>query len=209
MSELIEQRSDAWHMERAGLFTGSKFVDVMARNKRTGEPLKAYHDLIWQVVVERMTGKPMEGPVGFALQWGTEVEPFALEAYQLATGNFVAESGFIVHPDYAFAGASPDGLIDEDGGIELKCPKSSIVHLERFVNGMPEEYRPQVQGCMWVTGRKWWQFASYDPRMPESHRLFMVKIDRDEEYIKALEAAVKEAENAAQELYRSLMQKAA
>lgn len=189
------QRTEEWALARAGKFTGSRFVDVLARNKRTGEPLKAYHDLIWEIVVERMTEKPVEGPSGYALQWGTDVEPFAREAYELETGLSVIESGFIVHPAYDFVGCSPDGLIDEDGGLEMKCPKSSPVHLERFLVGVPDEYAPQIQGCMWVTGRKWWDFVSYDPRMPESHRIFIRRVERDEEFITNLEKSVLEAEN--------------
>lgn len=186
------------------MFTGSRFADVMARNKRTGEPLKCYHDLIWKVVTERISGKPVDGPTGLALQWGTDIEPVALEAYQLHTGNFVTEAGFIVHPKYGFVGASPDGLIDDDGGLELKCPKDSVVHIERFVNGMPEEYKHQVQGCMWVTGRQWWDFGSFDPRMPESHRLLIIKNLRDESFIAELEKAIIGAESEAQRLYSRL-----
>ena len=203
------QRTEAWHKERAGKFTGSKFADVLARNKRTGDPLKAYHDLIWQVVVERMTGEAVEGPQGFALQWGSDVEPFAREAYELETGNLVTECGFIVHPEFECAGVSPDGLIGSDGGLEMKCPKSSIVHVERFISGVPEEYMPQIQGGMWVTGRKWWDFVSFDPRMPESHRLLIIRVERDQKYIDALQDAVIGAEAKAQSLYQELLLKAA
>lgn len=202
------QRTDQWRQERSGLFTGSKFADVIARNKKTGEPLKAYHDMIWQVVVERMTQQPVEGPAGYALQWGTDVEPFAKESYELETGNYVTDSGFIVHPEFDFAGCSPDGLIDEDGGIEIKCPKSSAVHLERFLSGVPEEYMPQIQGCMWVTGRKWWDFVSFDPRMPESHRMMVIRVWRNQAYIDNLQKCVIEAEARAVELIAKIMEAA-
>lgn len=206
---MVEQGTQAWKQERAGRFTASRFVDVLARDKRNGRHLKAWHDLVWDVAVERLTGVPEEGPSGYALQWGREVEPYAREAYEFASGNIVTASGFIVHPKYDFAGCSPDGLISTDGGLELKSPKSSKVHLIRFVEGMPEEYKSQVQGCMWVTGRQWWDFASYDPRMPESHRLFRVTIERDESYISLLEEAVLEAEAKVQEILAMLIDKAA
>lgn len=209
MAEPVEQRSAEWFAQRAGKFTGSRFGDVLARNKRTGEPLKAYHDLIWQVVVERMTGQPVEGATGYALQWGQDVEPFAREAYELETGNSVLESEFILHPQYAFAGCSPDGLIGDDKGLEMKCPKSSAVHLERFIDGVPDEYIPQIQGCMWVTGRASWDFVSFDPRMPESHRLLIINVKRDEDFIKNLEKAVLEAEAKAGDLHQQLLRKAA
>lgn len=191
MDEL--QRTDEWFKERCGKFTGSRFADVMARNKKTGEPLKAYHDLIMDIVVERITGNPIEGAQGHALQWGQDVEPFAREAYELETGRSVVETGFIIHPQYSFVGCSPDGLINEDGGLEMKCPKSSRVHLERFTTGLPDEYKPQVQGCMWVTDREWWDFVSFDPRMPESHQILIIQIVRDDKYISQLEHAVIEA----------------
>jgi len=209
MSDEQLQRTPEWFAERVGRFTGSRFADVTARNKRTGEPLKAYHDLIWQIVVERMTGQPVEGPSGYALMWGSEVEPFAREAYELETGHSVTESGFILHPDYPYAGCSPDGLIGDDGGLEMKCPKSSAVHLERFISGVPEEYIPQIQGCMWVTDRKWWSFVSFDPRMPESHRILIIPVKRDETYICKLERMVIEAEAAAITLLEQLQRKAA
>jgi hypothetical protein len=209
MSDEQLQRTDEWRTARAGKFTGSRFADVLARNKKTGDKLKAWHDLVWQIVVERMTGEAVDGPVGFALQWGTDVEPYAREAYELETGLSVVESGFLLHPEYPFVGCSPDGLIGEDGGLEMKCPKSSAVHLERFISGVPDEYKPQLQGCMWVTGRAWWDFVSFDPRMPESHRLLRIRVERDEKYISELEAAVLEAEQAAQELMARLSKIAA
>lgn len=208
MSDDLQRTAD-WHAARAGRFTGSKFADVLARNKKTGEPLKAYYDLIWQVVAERMSGQAVEGPTGFALQWGTDVEPFAREAYELETGNVVTESGFITHPEFPFAGCSPDGLIGTDGGLEMKCPKSSIVHLERFMSGVPDEYRPQIQGLMWITGRQWVDFVSYDPRMPESHRMLKITVKRDQDYIDALQTAVIQAEVAANELHEQLKRMAA
>lgn len=209
MSDEIEQGSNEWLKLRAGKFTGSKFSDVLARNKRTGEPLKAYHDLIWDIVVERMTGEPVEGPAGYALQWGSDVESFAREAYELETGNSVTESGFILHPDYDFVGCSPDGLIGDDKGLEMKCPRSSAVHLERFISGVPEEYIPQIQGCMWVTGRTSWDFVSYDPRMPESHRILIINVPRDDDFIANLQNAVLEAEKKVIELQSQIMKKAA
>lgn len=208
MSE-IEQRSEEWHLQRAGKFTGSRFVDVLARNKKTGKLLKSYDDLIWQLVYERMTGTPVEGAFGQALQWGTDVEPFARDAYELETGNTVVEVAFVQHPKYPFVGASPDGLVGEKSGLEMKCPKSPIIHLQRFITGMPDEYVPQVQGCMWVTGRDTWSFVSYDPRMVESHRIFIQEIERDDKFISILEEAVLEANALVNVTINKLMERVA
>ncbi len=205
---MIEQRTEEWRQQRCGKFTGSRFADVLARNKRTGEKLKAWHDLVWQIVVERMTGEPVEGPQGFALEWGKDVEPFARQAYELETGLSVEESEFIQHPKLEFVGCSPDGLVSTDGGLEMKCPKSSIVHIQRFIEGVPAEYIPQIQGCMWVTGRDWWDFVSFDPRMPDTHQLLIQRVHRDQAFIDNLAAAVKEAEEAVQALLGKLSQPA-
>lgn len=207
---MAEQRSDDWFAERAGKFTGSRFVDVLARNKKTGEPLKCYRDLIWQLVVERLTGQPKDSVDGIALKWGRDVEPYAREAYEFETGLIVIESGFVTHPKYDFVGASPDGLVGADGGLEMKCPKDSAIHLERFESGMDEqEFMPQVMGCLWVTGRQWWDWVSYDPRMPEEFRLYRQRVTRDEEYINKLEAAVLAAEAMVQDKLLELQGKAA
>ena len=199
------QGSAEWKKDRAGKFTGSRFVDVLARSKKSNEPLKAYHDLVWDVVVERLSGEPVEGPLGFALQWGTDVEPFARDAYELQTGNIVAQSGFIQHPKHDFVGCSVDGLVDSEGIVEIKCPKNSAVHLQRFIDGIPAEYVPQVQGNLWVTGRAWCDFVSYDPRMPESHRILIIRVNRDEAKIAEIEAAVLQAEEYAQRLLHELI----
>lgn len=202
------QNSDEWLLARSGKFTGSEFESVLGR-KKDGSPLKARQDLIWQVAVERLTGLPEVGPSSFSMRWGQDVEPYAREAFELETGLLVVPSPFIQHPRFPFAGCSPDGLIGEDGGLESKCPKSSAIHLARFIDGMPAEHVAQVQGAMWVTGRKWWQFVSYDPRFKESYRLFRVRIERDNAYIAKLEAEVLKAEGEVQVLIEQLQRRAA
>lgn len=203
------QRTEKWFSDRCGKFTGSRFVDVLARNKRTGEPLEAYTKCIWQVVTERISGVPLEGPTGRALQWGTDVEPFARQAYEMETGFIVTESEFITHPKYPFAGCSPDGLINSDGALELKCPKDSIVHLQRFLTGLPDEYRPQCQGPLWIAEREWTDFVSYDPRQAPEFRLFKIRTYRNEAMIKQIESAVIQAEDEVNELIERLKRSAA
>ena len=88
------------------------------------------------------------------------------------------------------AGASPDGIIDLEGGIEIKNP-TSPVHLATLLDGMSDDYLPQVQGAMWITGYDWWDFVSYDPRMPDNLQVYVQRIERDNEYISKLDAAVR------------------
>lgn len=192
-----EQRTEQWYQDRSGKFTGSRFVDLKTKNKKTKEPLKRRDDLIKQIIGERLTGQYQDsGMDSFALKHGRELEPYASEQYEMETGLIVVHTGFINHRSLSFVGASPDGLVGVDGGVEIKCPKDWNIHLARFEFGMDEEeFMPQVQGCMWVTGRKWWDWVSYDPRMPAHLRFYRQRVWRDEDYIADLEREVLLAES--------------
>lgn len=187
MSEL--QRTDEWFADRCGHVTASRFCDVIAVGK-TGKPLKAREDYLMRIVIERLTEQPAESVDSYAMAWGRDAEPFARAAFEAETGLIVVESPFIKHSSIPFVGCSPDGLIGKDAGYESKCPKNSAVHLATIRDGMPEEHKAQVQGCMWVTGRDRWHFVSFDPRMPEHLRLYHQIIERDEDFIKHLEKEV-------------------
>ena len=89
------------------------------------------------------------------------------------------------------AGASPDGYVSDDGGLEIKCPYQTAIHIETLQKGMPKEHTPQVQGCMWISGRQWWDFVSYDPRLPEALQLYVQRIERDQAFIDKLEEEVR------------------
>lgn len=188
MSEQLQRTSD-WFADRCGNVTASKFGDVIAVGK-TGKPLKARDDYLMRIVTERLTGQPTESVDSYAMAWGRDAEPFARAAFEAETGLIVVESPFVRHQTIDWVGCSPDGLIGTDRGYESKCPKNSSVHLATIRDGMPEEHKAQVQGCMWVTGRKYWSFVSFDPRMPEHLRLYHEVIFRDDEFIKHLEAEV-------------------
>jgi putative phage-type endonuclease len=188
MSDL--QRTEQWHADRCGHATASSFCEILAVSKTTGKPLKAREDYLMRLVTERLTGQQDNNVDSFAMKWGRDVEPFARAAFEAETGLIVAESPFVRHPTIEWVGCSPDGLVGIDAGYESKCPKNSTVHLETIKNGMPAEHKAQVQGCMWVTGRKNWWFVSFDPRMPEHLRLYYELIQRDDKYIAELEAKV-------------------
>lgn len=177
------QGSQEWLAERAGKITASRFADAIAINSRTGKPTEARNRYMRELAFELTAGQPKPSIDSQSLTWGKEVEAYAREAYELATGDIVREAGFALHPAYPFIGASPDGLIGEDGGYESKCPKDPQVHILTMLEGMPEEHIAQVQGGMMVTGRKWWSFVSYDPRQSEPFRLYIQRIPRDDAYI--------------------------
>ena len=180
---MIDQRSDAWFQQRSGRITASRFADAIAMNKKTGQPTAARQTYMRTVVAEILSGRPKHSISSQALSWGTEAEQFAREAYELETGLVVAESGFVVHYEFDFIGGSPDGLVGADGIIEVKCPHDEQVHIGTWLDGMPADHIPQVQGNLMVTGRSFCDFVSFDPRQSEPYRLYVQRIERDDEYI--------------------------
>jgi putative phage-type endonuclease len=186
--ETATQRDADWYAARCGKATASRFKDAMATLKN-GQPAQAQRDYLTELVVERLTGRAIQKFTTAAMLWGTEQEAAARAAYEQSTGTEVEETGFIAH-DNLYAGCSPDGLVDWDGLIEIKCPYNSAVHIETLLGGMPTEHMPQVQGQMWITGRQWCDFVSYDPRMPAELQLHVQRIQRDPSFIADLEAKV-------------------
>jgi hypothetical protein len=186
---MSNQGTADWLLERLGHASASRFADILAVSTK-GVPLKGREDYLMQLVTERLYGRPTESASSQAMQWGRESEPLARAAYEVETGVIVTESDFVKHPTIPYVGCSPDGLIGEDGGYESKCPANSSIHMATWRDGMPKAHTAQVQGCMWVTGRQWWDFISYDPRATPEFRLYIQRIKRDERYITNLEAEV-------------------
>lgn len=179
-----QQRTEEWFKARVGKLTGSRFKDVL-KGKR-GAYLKARSDLMGQMIVEVLSGKPAESMGNRATEWGTMCEPVALVEYQHRSGKKVEESPFLDHPEIDRVGCSPDGLVvGESGIIEIKCPFNGINHLNS-AKMMPSEHIPQVQGNMWVTGAQYCDFISFDPRLPEKYQLIVHRIERDHEFIDLL-----------------------
>lgn len=182
-----EQGSAGWFAARCGKPTASRFADILAKTKSGASASRANY--LAQLVCERLTGTPEESYSNAAMQRGTDLEPIARAKYIVASGAFVEEAGFIQHETLE-AGASPDGLIDLDGGLEIKCP-GKAAHLEYLkLETCPAKYVAQVQGGMWITGRAWWDFVSYHPEFPEWLQLKIIRVPRDDEYIKTLESEV-------------------
>ena len=186
--ETADQRSDDWYAARCGKATASRFKDAMATLKN-GQPAQAAKDYLTELVVERLTGQPVTKFTTAAMQWGTEQEAAARAAYERRAGVEVEETGFVSH-DTLLAGCSPDGLVDWDGLIEIKCPWNTGVHIETLLGGMPADHMAQIQGQMWITGRQWCDFVSFDPRMPEPLQMYVQRINRDPAFIADLERQV-------------------
>lgn len=183
------QGSADWLQARAGKVTASRMSDVLATIK-TGEAA-ARRDYRAQLVAEILTGKPQDdGYINAEMQWGLEQEPMARNTYEIASGMLVDQVGFVLHPMIERAGASPDGLIGEDGVLEIKCPKTAT-HLQYLLDGaVPSKYQPQMMWQMACTGRAFAEFVSYDPRLPEKLRLFHCRLERDDARIKDMEREV-------------------
>lgn len=195
---MIERQSNqggaAWLKDRAGHATASRFCDILAVSKRDGKPLKAREDYLMDLVVERITGEPKDSASSFAMQWGTDSEPYARAEYEAITGRMVREVGFVKHKLHEWVGASSDGLVGAAGGVEIKCPFNSAIHLQTWAEGgMPEHHAPQVFGQMWILDLEWIDFCSFDPRMQngaEHLKLFTVRVKRDQKIIDDLESQV-------------------
>jgi predicted phage-related endonuclease len=145
-----------------------------------------------ELVAERLTGVPYEGYTNGAMQWGRDTEPQARAEYAFAADVDVAEVGFISHPRIAMAGGSPDGLVGDDGLLEVKCPQTGTHIATLLGDPIPAKYLTQMQFQMACTGRLWCDWVSFDPRLPDYARLFIKRIYRDDQMIADLEVEVLE-----------------
>jgi putative phage-type endonuclease len=186
----MEQRTPEWFAARLGKVTASKVADVIAKTQTGYSTSRANY--MAQLVCERMTGTQAESFSNAFMQWGTDQEPLARAAYEAAQDVLVNETGFVIHPTIAEAGASPDGLVGDDGLIEIKCPITAT-HIDTLLSEkVPAKYITQMMWQMACTGRQWCDFVSFDPRMPAGLQIFIKRIAYNETVAKGLEKEVKE-----------------
>ncbi|MDE3771554.1 YqaJ viral recombinase family protein [Sinorhizobium meliloti] len=184
----IVQGTAEWHSLRLGKVTASRVADVIAKTKTGYSASRANYAA--QLVTERLTGLPTEGFTNAAMQWGTDMEPEARAAYEFYRAEEVEQIAFVPHPTIGDAGASPDGQVGPDGLVEIKCPNTAT-HIETLIGrAVPSKHVTQMQWQMACTGRKWCDFVSFDPRMPESMRFFCQRVHRDDAMIAELEREV-------------------
>ena len=187
MSE-VEQGSPEWFAQRCGKATASRISDIVAKTKSGYSTSRANY--MAQLVVERMTNQVAESYTNAAIEWGVEHEPFARGAYEAKTGNLVDQVGAIDHPSIPMSAASPDGLVGDEGCLEIKCPNTAT-HIETILGEEPaKKYYDQVQWQLRCANRKWCDFVSFDPRMPAHLQLFVKRIERNDVYIAELEREV-------------------
>lgn len=181
-----KQGSEAWLLKRCGLPTASEFDNLISpeMKPRTGETPKTY---LLKKLAERIMGYPAQSFTGGAMEQGSILEGEALPFYEFTFDAKITRVGFCTTDDGRI-GCSPDGLLGEDGGIECKCPEPHT-HLGYLLGGVvPKQYLAQVHGSLYVTGRKWWKFISYNRNFPP----LILTVQRDEAWIAALDAALKQ-----------------
>ena len=189
----MEQRTEDWFAARLGKVTASRVADVIAKTK-TGYSASR-ENYMAQLVCERLTNTPTEGFTNAAMLHGIEQEPFARAAYETAKGVMVEEVGFIAHPEIDMSGASPDGLVGDDGMVEIKCPSSSTA-LECWLthaqggNPVDAKYYAQMQWQMRCADRSWCDYVVFDPRMPAKAQLFIFRVERNADWLKIAEDEV-------------------
>ena len=173
----MQQRSDEWFAARCGKVTASRVYDIMPGAK--GAYLASRKNYMAEKVCEILTGQPAESFASAAMQWGTDMEPLARSAYEAKTGAWVTEYGFRLADKCLNLGCSPDGLVHPDGGIEIKCPNTAT-HIAT-ITGAPidQRYIYQMQTAMLIFGRAWWDFVSFDPRLPDHLQLYIQRVYAD------------------------------
>jgi len=184
----IVQGSPEWHAARLGRVTASRVADVVAKTKSGYGASRANY--LAELVAERLTGTAGERFTNAAMAWGTEKEPEARAAYMFATEADVEEVGFVPHHSIAMSGASPDGMVGDQGLVEIKCPNTAT-HIDTLLGQtVPAKYVTQMHWQMACTGRRWCDFVSYDPRLPSHMRLWVKRVERNDALIAELEAEV-------------------
>lgn len=200
----IEQNSPEWLALKAGKFSASRASALMAKG-RGGQPSATRANLIADIAAERMTGRYTEGFKNGAMERGNIVEQEARDAYSFEMGVAIETVAFVEHPTIANCGASPDGLVDAEGLVEIKCPTASARHLEALTRGAHAvEHNLQCQFQMMCTGRQWVDVVSYYPDFPSGLQLAITRVDRDDEKIIEIVGAIAKAESEVQAIINEL-----
>lgn len=178
-----EQGSPEWHAARTGVITASKFKDACDTLK-SGAPSAKAILYAAQVAVERISGAPCdEGFTTWQMRRGTELEPKARIEYEVKTGNLASEAGVVLTPDRKF-GYSTDGYVNNDGCIEIKSLASAEKLVSMWRDGDFSDYIHQIQGGLWITGRKWCDFVMYAPQLESvGKQIFLRRVERDDDFI--------------------------
>lgn len=176
----LEQGTEEWMSHRLGVPTASRFKDIVTPAK--GEKSSSYKGYMYELIAEKLINEKTNGFKSEFMERGNEIEPLARASYEFIHEVEVKQVGMIFNDDMTI-GISPDGLIGDNGGLEIKCPKPSTLVKYMLDGGLPLEYKPQVMGSLWISGREWWDFLAFHPSMD----FFQLRVYRDEAYIKKME----------------------
>lgn len=188
MSEIV-QGSPEWHDLRCGKATASRIADIIRKGKN-GAISMSRARYAGELVAERLTGQPTVGFKSADMDWGSQTEALARDAYAYYRDAELTAVAFIKHPTIGMTGASPDRLVGNDGLLEIKCPATHTHIATLFGEPIDPDYITQMQWQMACTGRAWCDWVSFDPRLPEAMRLHVRRVQRDDKRIAELEAAV-------------------
>ena len=181
----LVQGSTEWLAVRLGKLGASRIADALARTKSGWGASRV--NVRADLIVERLTGQPAERYTNAAMQWGTDTEPDARAAYEFYRGVDVQSVGWVPHPSIAMTGASPDGLVGDNGLVEIKCPNTAT-HIDTLLTrSVAGRYQMQMMWQMACTGRTWCDFVSFDPRLPAHMQMFVARVHRDDAVVKQLE----------------------
>ena len=179
------QGTPEWFEAKLGKIGASHISDVMAKGSGTTR-----NNYMMRLLCERLTGNHEETYSNATMKRGIEEEPMAIAEYELATGRLVTAVGFIDNPKVPMSGASPDGLVGDDGLIEVKSPNTAQ-HVDTLLAGkIDRKYRLQMMWQIYCTKREWCDFVSYDPRMPPKHQLVVIRVEKDNAVITDIRIAV-------------------
>ena len=189
MNDFAPQGSEAWFAERLGKVTASRIAELMAKTKTGYSASRANY--LAELALERLTGVPTQSFTTAAMQHGIDTEPQARAVYQFIKNVEVQEVGFIPHPVIADAGCSPDGLVGDDGVLEIKAPQPAA-HLDTLLNeSIPDKYQKQIMWQLACSGRAWADYVSFSPAFPASMQMWTARVRRDPVLIKELETEVR------------------
>jgi len=193
----VEQGTDAWHRLKAGIPSASRFGEILTS---TGDKSKQAEKYAKYLACGRVLGLNPSGHTSDAMIHGIETEAEARKAYEVKAGVVVEEVGLVYKDEDRNVLCSPDGLIDDDGGLEIKCPMATT-HAEYLMNGvLPTKYKLQVQGSLWVTGRKYWDFMSYC----KGFRSLVVRVTPDRKIFNALNRVMPEFNEMVDDMYNRI-----
>jgi YqaJ-like viral recombinase domain len=185
----VEQLSMGWFQAHCGVVSASYMKNVLDFTQK-GAPGASRKTYLRTKVAELLTGVVLQDNfVSQEMLDGIERESDARAAYEVENGVMVELIGFALHDDINRFGCSPDGLVVEDGMVQIKCPKAGT-HVQWILDGVvPEEHIPQMNAELAVTGRTWSDFVSFHPHVPKALRLMTIRHEPKPEELRATEAA--------------------